>query len=146
MEYLIPLMRMDRIPQHLKYAFDACALASLNNRVGTSNDIEKEALEKYTKALSATVAAFKDPEAAAQDATLASVLLLGLFENITGRHLQSWSFHIEGAIQLVKTRGPTQLLTEIGLAMFIAVRTQMVSLSRFILFLSRISDGTSGLY
>lgn len=134
MEYLIPLMEMEQIPQHLKYAFNACALASLNSRIRTGNDFEKEALEKYTKALSTTVTALQDPEAASQDATLASVLLLGLFENITGRHLgmRAWSSHIEGAIQLAKIRGRKQLCTEIGLAMFVAVRTQMVSLSRFI--------------
>lgn len=129
MEFLIPLMKMEHIPPHFKFAFDACALASLNNRVGTGNDFEKEALGKYTKALSATFVALRDPDVAKQDATLASVLLLGLFENITARQLGmlAWGSHIEGAIQLAKARGRKQLRTKVGLAMFIAVRTQMVS-------------------
>lgn len=128
MDFLIPLVKMNNIPQHFRYAFDACALASLNNRVGTGNDFEKEALGKYTKALSATFAALRDPDVAKQDATLASVLLLGLFENITARQLGmlAWGSHIEGAVQLAKARGRKQLRTKVGLAMFIAVRTQMV--------------------
>ncbi|PHH81230.1 hypothetical protein CDD83_3636 [Cordyceps sp. RAO-2017] len=128
MEFLIPLLKGDRVPHHFKYAFDACALASLNNRVGTGNDFEKEALGKYTKALSATFSALRDPDIAKNDATLASVLLLGLFENITARHvgMLAWGSHIEGAIQLAKARGRKQLRTKVGLAMFIAVRTQMI--------------------
>ncbi|KJZ72389.1 hypothetical protein HIM_08192 [Hirsutella minnesotensis 3608] len=128
MEFVVPLMKMDDIPQHFKYAFEACSLASLNNRVGTGNDFEKESLGKYTKALSATYAALRDPEVAKQDATLGSVLLLGLFENITARHvgMLAWGSHIEGAIQLAKARGRKQLRTKVGLAMFIAVRTQMI--------------------
>ncbi|PNY25432.1 White-opaque regulator 1 [Tolypocladium capitatum] len=128
MEFLIPLMKMEHIPLHFKFAFDACALASLNNRVGTGNDFKKETLGKYTRALSATFAALRDPDVAKQDATLASVLLLGLFENITARQLGmlAWGSHIEGAIQLAKVRGRKQLRTKVGLAMFIAVRTQMI--------------------
>ncbi|RDA82853.1 hypothetical protein CP532_0951 [Ophiocordyceps camponoti-leonardi (nom. inval.)] len=128
MEFLVPLMKVDRIPQHFRYAFDACALASLNNRVGTGNDFDKDALTSYTQALSATYAALRDPEVAKQDATLASVLLLGLFENISAKHvgMLAWGSHIEGAVQLAKARGRKQLRTKVGLAMFIAVRTQMI--------------------
>ncbi|PHH79404.1 hypothetical protein CDD80_4857 [Ophiocordyceps camponoti-rufipedis] len=128
MEFLVPLMKVDRIPQHFRHAFDACALASLNNRVGTGNDLDKDALASYTKALAATFAALRDPDVAKHDATLASVLLLGLFENISARHIGmlAWGSHIEGAVQLAKTRGRKQLRTKVGLAMFIAVRTQMI--------------------
>lgn len=130
LDFVMPLMKLDGTPQHFKCAFDACALASLNNRVGSGNDFEKEALGKYTRALSATFSALRDPEVAKQDATLASVLLLGLFENITAKHvgMLAWGSHIEGAVQLVKARGRKQLRTKVGLAMFIAVRTQMVGL------------------
>lgn len=128
MEFLVPLMKVDCMPQHFRHAFDACALASLNNRVGTGNDLDKDALASYTKALATTFAALRDPDVAKQDATLASVLLLGLFENISARHIGmlAWGSHIEGAVQLAKTRGRKQLRTKVGLAMFIAVRTQMI--------------------
>lgn len=111
------------------YAFKACSLASLNNRVGSGNDFDKAALGCYTKALASTFKALKDPALMKRDDTLAAILLLGLFENITAKTLGmlAWSSHIEGAIQLVKSRGKEQLQSKIGLDLFIAVRTQMVS-------------------
>ena len=39
----------------------------------------------------------------------------------------AWGSHTEGAIQLVRARGKKQLRTKLGLLLFIAVRTQMVS-------------------
>jgi hypothetical protein len=39
----------------------------------------------------------------------------------------AWGSHIEGAMQMVKSRGKKQLRTKNGLTLFIAVRTQMVS-------------------
>ncbi|KYK56066.1 Zn-C6 fungal-type DNA-binding domain protein [Drechmeria coniospora] len=132
MEFLIPLLKMEHLPRHFTYAFDACALASLNNRVGAGSDLDKEALGRYTKALSATNLALRDPAVARLDATLASVLLLGLFESIAARQFGTlaWGTHIEGAIELVKARGRKQLRTKLGLLMFIAVRTQMVRSAR----------------
>lgn len=131
MEFVVPLIKIDNPVPHFKHAFDACAFASLGNRVGPGNDFEKESLGHYTKALAATFTALRDPEQANSDATLATVLLLGLFENITAKQLGmlAWGSHIEGAIQLVKARGKQQLKTKVGLAMFVAVRTQMVCIS-----------------
>lgn len=128
MEFVVPLLKAEKVPTHYKYAFEACALASLNNGVGNRNHFEKQALGKYTKALSTTFAALRDPDVAKEDATLAAVLLLGLFENITAKTMGmlAWGSHIEGAIQLTKARGRKQLRTKVGLNMFIAVRTQMV--------------------
>lgn len=132
LEFVLPLLSPKTASQHFLYAFRACAMASLNNRVGTGNDFDKEALGYYTKALATTFTALKDPEMTRRDDTLAAILLLGLFENITAKNLGmlAWSSHIEGAIGLVKTRGPEQLKTKIGLDLFIAVRTQMVSVYR----------------
>ncbi|PHH67650.1 hypothetical protein CDD82_1244 [Ophiocordyceps australis] len=128
MEFLIPLMKMDHVPPHFWHSFYACALASLNNRVGTGHDLEREAVGMYSMALASTYTAVRDPEVSKQDATLASVLLLGLFENITARNVGTlaWGTHTEGAIQLTRARGRKQLRTKLGLAMFIAVRTQMI--------------------
>ncbi|UNI24243.1 hypothetical protein JDV02_010006 [Purpureocillium takamizusanense] len=128
LEFLLPLLKSGaRIP-HFKHAFDACALASLNNRVGNGNEFDKQALGSYTKALAATFAALKDPELVKKDETLAAILLLGLFENISAKSLgmMAWSSHIEGAVQLVKARGPAQLSTKTGMDLFVAVRTQMI--------------------
>lgn len=118
-----PLLRAGSLLPHFKLAFDACALACLNNRVGTGNDFDKQALGCYTKALAASFAALRDPAAVKQDA-----ILLSLFENITAKSLGmfAWSSHIEGSIELVKTRGPEQLKIKTGLDLFMAVRVQMI--------------------
>ena len=131
MEYLLPLIKAETKIPHFKLAYDACALASLGNRTGSGNGFQEQALIKYTKALSMTFHALKDPELSKTDATLASVLLLGLFENITAKQIGTlaWGSHIDGAVQLVKQRGRKQLRTKNGLILFIAVRTQMVSVS-----------------
>jgi hypothetical protein len=128
MEFLPQLLGAESDYKHFTYAFNACSLASFNNRVGSGADFASEALGQYTKALASTHEALKDPVLALKDSTLASVLLLGLFENMTARQLgtMSWGSHIEGAIQLVKARGRKQLKTKAGLQLFIAVRTQMI--------------------
>ena len=130
LEFLLPLLKRgsDSQTAHFRHAFNACALASLNNRVGNGNEFDKEALGCYTKALAATFAALKDAELVKRDETLAAIFLLGLFENISAKSLGmlAWSSHIEGAVELVKARGPAQLKTRLGMDLFIATRTQMV--------------------
>ncbi|KAI9147869.1 Transcription factor dbaG [Paramyrothecium foliicola] len=128
MDFLPQLLKTEGSVKHFKYAFDACALASLNNRVGSGADFAADALGNYTKALAATHEALRSPELAQRDSTLAAVLLLGLFENMTARQLgtMSWGSHIEGAVQLVKARGRNQVKTKVGLQLFVAVRTQMI--------------------
>ncbi|KAK0669752.1 hypothetical protein QBC41DRAFT_101797 [Cercophora samala] len=128
---------------HLKHAFNACALASLGERYGApgpgrghgrmTTGKEKETLlrkgaEEYTLALMATNAALRDPVRCKEDGTLAAVLLLGMFENITARPNtgSAWGSHVEGAVQLVKARGKKQLKTNLGLQLFIVVRSQLI--------------------
>ncbi|EKJ73984.1 hypothetical protein NXS19_010267 [Fusarium pseudograminearum] len=130
MEFVVPLLKADQIrpTPHFKLAFEACALASLGNRVGPGCDFETKALGHYTRALSATFVALKDPALSKDDSTLAAVLLLGLFENISAKQLGmlAWGSHIEGAINLVKSRDKRQIKTKTGLALFVATRTQMI--------------------
>ncbi|KAL2186002.1 hypothetical protein L209DRAFT_688808 [Thermothelomyces heterothallicus CBS 203.75] len=148
LEYILPLLEQTSANRdgmaHLRHAFDACALASLGNRLPTSSTISPSNGPKtgwppplpgrpgpggaYSKALRATQAALVDPVRWRNDDVLAAVLLLGMFESITATQLDSlaWGSHVEGAIQLVKARGRSQLKTKIGLQLFIAVRTQLV--------------------
>ncbi|KAJ2983981.1 hypothetical protein NQ176_g298 [Zarea fungicola] len=96
--------------------------------MGNAAHLEKEALSKYVKALATTGRAIRDPIESKQDATVAAVLLLSLFENITSRHLGmlAWSSHTEGAIQLVQNRGRDMLKTKLGRDIFVTVRTQQI--------------------
>lgn len=130
LEYLLPII--DNKPhEHFRLAFEAVSLASLGTRVGGGVRIEKQALGKYTAALAAISTAIRDPMLSKEDDTVAAVLLLGLFENITSRHLGmlAWGSHTEGAIQLIKSRGADQLLTKQGRDIFVTVRTQQVNSS-----------------
>ncbi|KAL7620036.1 hypothetical protein AAE478_010585 [Parahypoxylon ruwenzoriense] len=127
MDFLIPLLKQD--PQgHLRHAFNACSMAFLNNRKRMGSAFSDRALHEYTKALNGTNMALRSPETQMADSTLATVLLLGLFESITAKQIGmlNWGSHTEGAIQLVKARGKKQLKTKIGLQLFVAVRTQMI--------------------
>lgn len=81
MDYLLPLMKDEKANGHLQYAFNACSLAHLGNRVKSNGEnIPNQALSEYTKALASTHKALKDPELSKTDGTLAAVLLLGLYE------------------------------------------------------------------
>jgi hypothetical protein len=81
MDYLIPLMKSESSNSHLQHAFNACALASLGNRGASKGaNFTDRAFAEYTKALSATNTALRDPEASKTDGVLAAVLLLGMFE------------------------------------------------------------------
>ncbi|KAK4099939.1 hypothetical protein N658DRAFT_474304 [Parathielavia hyrcaniae] len=126
LDYLIPLMQGGDM-SHLLHAFNACALASWGNRVGGGGILGK-AFAEYSRALKATQAALTDPERARSDGVLAAVLLLGMFENISAKQMGTlaWGSHIEGAIQLVKARGRSQLRTKLGVQLFVAVRTQLI--------------------
>ncbi|RYP27177.1 hypothetical protein DL768_011329 [Monosporascus sp. mg162] len=128
LDYLVPLLRQEGSGSHLQHAFNACSFAILYNREGPSTNLWERALSEYSKALSKLNAALRDAEEQKTDSTLAAVLLLGMFENITGKQIgiKAWNTHVEGAIQLVKIRGKKQLRAKIGLLLFIAVRTQMI--------------------
>ncbi|KAI1090506.1 hypothetical protein F5B19DRAFT_320308 [Rostrohypoxylon terebratum] len=127
MDFIIPLLKTDP-GGHLQRAFDACAMAFLDNRAGGEGRFAEKALREYTRALNGTNVALRDPRTQLADSTLAAVLLLGLFESITAKQIGmlNWGSHTEGAIQLVKARGKKQLKTKVGLTLFIAVRTQMI--------------------
>ncbi len=75
----------------------------------------------YTEALGATNAALSDPCTATKDATLASILLLSLFETLMwmpSRTPRSYRAHGQGAVALIKLRGAQQLQTAVGRNLF----------------------------
>lgn len=134
LEFVLPILN-DNPLKAFTSALEACCLASLGNRVGTGRDFERQALGKYTESLAAIATAIHDPVLSKSDGILAAVLLLGLFENITSRNvgMLAWGSHTDGAIQLIKGRGPQQFQTKQGRDLWVAVRTQTVCcLSRVI--------------
>lgn len=80
MDFLLPLLKQEGPDSHIQHAFNACALTFLNNRRGIGGGIWDRALTEYSMALAKTNAALQDRESQQSDASLAAVLLLGMFE------------------------------------------------------------------
>jgi hypothetical protein len=118
-------------------AFQAVALASLSSNPSYRNLLPL-AETKYVKALNELNLSLHDPKRALDDSTLASTLLMALYELVVPSDLRcpgqaerptykAWASHISGAVQLVKARGKAHLQTRIGRELFVAVRSLMVS-------------------
>ncbi|KAK2608756.1 hypothetical protein QQS21_002745 [Conoideocrella luteorostrata] len=128
LDFLIPLLKVRHHLPHLRHAFEACAVASLNNAISHKDEYDKLALANYTQALSTTATALRNPAMMKDDATLAAVYLLCLFETITARSVGTvaWGSHIRGLLLLIRARGSSQLQTKSGLDLFVTCRTQGV--------------------
>ncbi|KHO00498.1 Homeodomain-like protein [Metarhizium album ARSEF 1941] len=122
------LPNSDKEWEHYRLAFEACAMASFINETGGQLEYKSLTIETYNKALTAMHSALQDPDVVCEDATLAAVLLLALFEclNPTTGEQESWRNHVQGAIELARGRGRKQIDTRIGQMLFRATRTLMV--------------------
>ncbi|KAI2634477.1 hypothetical protein GGS21DRAFT_539321 [Xylaria nigripes] len=129
LNFVLPLLKSEGMDSHLQHAFNACSMAFLSNRggVGVGVGLWDKALSEYSLALARTNSALRDKDAQLSDGTLAAVLMLGMFESISAKQLNTsnWGSHVKGAVQLVKARGKKQLSTKIGLQLFTAVRSLM---------------------
>lgn len=85
-------------------------------------DLKDEAGRQYLVALHQTNAALRSATEVKKDKTLQAVMLLGIFETVTGSKPQSltaWSNHVHGAAALLKFRGPEQFDTVAGGMLFL---------------------------
>lgn len=83
LDYLVPLLKKPDVAQgrHMLHAFNACALASLGNRIKSNEaNFLSRAHDEYIKAIRATNFALRHPDMCRSDETLAAVLLMGMFE------------------------------------------------------------------
>ncbi|PYH97854.1 Zn(II)2Cys6 transcription factor [Aspergillus ellipticus CBS 707.79] len=124
--YFLPaLLEVDSSPAVMA-SVNAAGLATLAN-IQRCPRLMLEARRQYTTALSQTNVALNDQARATTDSTLAAVLLLGIYEIITcdGSELMArWEHHIDGAMRMVELRGTEQLQTQIGLGLFMQLRSQ----------------------
>lgn len=80
-EFIVPVLQGQAPDSAVQYALRACAFSALGNRwVSETVDFHAIGLSQYTAALAKTTQSLKDPRLKTADATLATVLLLGLFE------------------------------------------------------------------
>ncbi|GLI75672.1 hypothetical protein PoHVEF18_003934 [Penicillium ochrochloron] len=101
----------------LRSAVDATALMTLAN-VAHAPPLMIKARQGYGKAIRSLRAALASPDQAVKDETFASVVLLSLFEDITGERNGLFSSHTAGFEFLMKLRGQDQLGHQQGRDMF----------------------------
>lgn len=101
----------------LRRAVDATALMTLAN-ASNAPQLMIKARQGYGKALRGLREALSSPDSAVKDETFASVMLLSLFEDITGERNGLLSSHTAGFEFLMKLRGKSQLDHQRGRDMF----------------------------
>jgi hypothetical protein len=128
----IPGSHFDYLPRMYGQAGTECALGATVHAASMAylsrelkrTDVMETARRLYARALMATNRALADPNAAASDSTLISVLLLSLFEALVWSHPrtpESWTTHTQGALEIVKLRGTYQLDSLVGRQLFLQV-------------------------
>lgn len=101
----------------------ALGLAAYSHSVHAPELMLRASLE-YGQALHLTNAALRSPIEATKDSTLLAVMILSMFEAVTGNSelaVTAWTEHINGAAALLKLRGEEQFKTVAGQRMFLQV-------------------------
>jgi len=114
--------------EHLLASMSAVGLASFSNSVHAP-ELMIRARRDYVTALQLTHAALRSPSEVKKDSTLFAVMILSIFETVTGnnaRSLAAWTEHINGAAALVKLRGQEQFNTQAGKRMFLQVTSNLM--------------------
>lgn len=110
-------------------ALHAPALAALSREL-VQPSLMALARRHYSTAIQQTSLALASPQLAVKDATLASVLLLALFEALTFQGRRSptnWTMHMNGATELLQLRGPGQFRTVLGRSMFLDITNDILT-------------------
>lgn len=111
----------------LRHAVDATSLMTFGN-ISNAPQFVMKARQGYGKALRSLRDALAEPSTAVQDETFAAVVLLSLFEDISGERNGLYSSHTAGFEFLMKVRGEGQLESQMGRDMFNFAFTHTVCL------------------
>lgn len=111
----------------LRYAVDATSLMTFAN-ISNAPQFAMKARQGYGKALRNLRDALAEPSTAVQDDTFAAVVLLSLYEDISGERNGLYSSHTAGFEFLMKIRGEGQLESQMGRDMFNFAFTHTVCL------------------
>lgn len=123
LEYVPPLYAREirqgseSLSSCLRWAVDATALVTLAN-AKNAPPLMIKAREGYGRALRGLREALASPAHAAKDETFASVVLLSLYEDISGERNGLFSSHTAGFEFLTKLRGEAQMDHQHGRDMF----------------------------
>ncbi|PYH96733.1 C6 finger domain protein [Aspergillus ellipticus CBS 707.79] len=107
----------------------ACVGSAMLSRIRQSTPLRVAAEKEYGNALQLITSAVANEQQAKDNATLAAVLTMAIFEvvcNRAPRSIDNWTNHINGAAALLELRGVEQLQNEQGLKLFIQMRYQII--------------------
>jgi hypothetical protein len=128
LDYLADIARRQTLDEGLVCSMKAVGLAGYAHSAHAPS-LMKNARYQYMRALQSTNLALRDPESAKKDTTLISIMILSIFETITGckqSSLKDWAQHINGASALIKLRGPDQIKTPAGRRMLIQIASNLM--------------------
>ena len=128
LDFLLPMLKTQPANSPLVMTFTSVGLATMAVQPN-SKALMPMASSSYIKALKQINFALKDPNLALSDETLATIMLLVFFEQMTStnKELSGWTSHTHGAVAIIKARGKKGFRSKIGRDLFIAVRQLMVS-------------------
>jgi hypothetical protein len=121
LDNLLLLYQTNSIDDNLLTAVKAVSYASYAHHM-QSTELTDVSRYQYTKSVTMTNRALQSTADAVKDSTLMSVMILGMYEILTGntqRSLEAWMEHIRGSAALIKMRGDDQLKTPQGRRLFI---------------------------
>ena len=119
-EYLPDLCQQPGHHEHFHLSVCAVGLAGYS-AVKRIPELTRTARMKYVPAIRQVNVALGSPEIAWKDSTMASVILLGMFEVIVSPSQKSWETytrHLNGAIELAKMGSLQQFETDVGISLF----------------------------
>lgn len=128
LDYLTDIFKKDSLDEGLHSSMKAVGLAGFAHSTHSPYLI-KNARYQYIKAIQHTNAALRDPTAAKKDATLLTIIILGIFESITGgsvRSLRDWVAHVMGASDVIKVRGHEGIENVSGRRMLLQVTSNLL--------------------
>ncbi|CAG8960990.1 hypothetical protein HYFRA_00002529 [Hymenoscyphus fraxineus] len=127
-DLLAPLCAQTKTGNHLLTSMSAVGLAILSH-TAHAPELLFQARKHYGSAIHLTNEALRSPTEAKKDSTLFAVLILSIFESITGttpKSFADWEKHINGAAALIRIRGDKQFDTISGRRIFFQVLSRMM--------------------
>ncbi|KAL2068906.1 hypothetical protein VTL71DRAFT_15244 [Oculimacula yallundae] len=128
LDYLTQVTRNQVVEDGLLSSMKAVGLAGYAHSVHAPS-LLKNARYQYYRAIQSTNASLRDPEEVKKDSTLLSIMILGIYESITGTRrssLKDWAQHLYGAAAVIKLRGPEQMATSPGRRMMLTVCSSLL--------------------
>lgn len=128
LDFLTDVFKRDTLDEGLVSSMKAVGLAGFAHSTHSPYLI-KNARYEYVRAIRHTNAALRDPTAVKKDATLLTIIILGIFESITGgsiRSLRDWVAHVMGAADVIKVRGHEGIKSISGRRMLLQVISNLL--------------------